>query len=131
MAAITLSHPTTRRPLSQTTRAAIWIGLLAAGQVADVVTTYVAMSRGAMEGNRLAATLLDLGGIQLLAVVKLVLVVSMAAAVWMVVRYRERESHGRSALAAELVWRGVQLCVIVLAVTALHNLSVIQDIGPL
>ena len=98
-------------------RIAIWVLLLGLGQVADLLTTEAAMARGATEANSVAAGILSIGGLDLLWLVKCVLVVAMAAAVLMV--------RTRWPRAGSLVWRGLQFSVVVLAVTALHNLSVI------
>src|SRR5438270_6835947 len=105
-------------------RIAIWVLLLALGQLADLLTTQAAMARGAIEANSVAAGLLAAGGLGLLWLVKGGLVVAMAAAV-LLVRRDWSDPERRSAIAGALVWRGLQLCVVVLAMTAVHNLSVI------
>ena len=104
-----------------------WVVLLALGQLADLVTTQVAMSRGAMEGNAVAAVIMGIGGLGLLWVVKSVLVVAMALAVHLVRRYWDSTRDHRAVIAGTLVWRGLQLCVLVLAFTAIHNFSVITQ----
>jgi hypothetical protein len=103
---------------------AIWVLLLALGQLADLLTTQVAMARGAVEANQVAAGLLATGGLGLLWVIKFSLVVAMTAAV-LLVRRCWSVPERRAAVAGALVWRGLQLCVVVLAMTAVHNLSVI------
>lgn len=106
-----------------------WVSLLALGQLADLVTTQVAMSKGGMEANQVAAVLMAIGGLGLLWAVKAFLVAAMASAVWLVRRYWAESQDHRWAFAGALVWRGLQLCVVVLALTALHNLSVINQLG--
>jgi hypothetical protein len=105
-------------------RIAIWVLLLALGQLADLLTTQAAMARGAIESNSVAAGLLAAGGLGLLWLIKGSLVVAMTAAMLLVRRYWAAPER-RAAFAGALVWRGLQLCVVVLAVTAIHNLSVI------
>ncbi|HEY8642929.1 MAG TPA: hypothetical protein VIO84_09190 [Candidatus Dormibacteraeota bacterium] len=105
-------------------RIAVWVLLLALGQLADLLTTQAAMARGAIEANSVAAGLLAAGGLGLLWVVKGSLVVAMTAAV-LLVRRCWAAPERRAAVAGALVWRGLQLCVAVLAITAMHNLSVI------
>lgn len=106
-----------------------WVSLLALGQIADLVTTQAAMARGGIEANQVAATLLTLGGLGLLWFVKGLLVIAMAASAVLVRRYWADSHDPRWAFAGSLVWRGLQLCVVVLALTALHNFTVIGQLG--
>ena len=106
----------------------IWVLLLTGGQAADLLTTRVDMSQGAVEGNWLAAALLDAGGLPLLVVVKMALVLAMALAIVIVSVYAHAHPSHRSRLATLVVWRGLQLCVIVLAATALHNVVVLAEL---
>lgn len=104
-------------------RIALWVGLLGLGQLADLLTTQAAMARGAVEANQIAAGLLTAGGLPLLWIIKAFLVAAMAVAVLLVRKYWLAGRRG--ALAGAAVWRGLQLCVFVLAFTAIHNLGVI------
>ena len=106
-------------------RVAVWVGLLGLGQVADLLTTQAAMARGAIEANQVAAGLLAAGGLPLLWIIKAFLVAAMAGAVLLVRNYWLSDHGHRGALAGTVVWRGLQLCVYVLAFTAIHNLGVI------
>jgi hypothetical protein len=110
-------------------RIIIWVVLLALAQVADLVTTQAAMSRGAVEGNMIASGIMGAGGIALLWLVKGMLVAAMAVAVWLVRRYWDSTRDGRAAVVATLVWRGLQVCVAVLAFTAIHNVAVMTGIA--
>lgn len=109
--------------------AAAWVMLLALGQLADLLTTQAAMSRGAIEGNAVAAVIMGMGGLGLLGVVKSALVAAMAAAMWAVTRYWDGPGDRGAALAAALVYRGLQLCVVILAATALNNLNVLRSMA--
>jgi hypothetical protein len=108
-----------------TSRVVLWVALLGLGQVADLLTTQAAMARGAIEANQVAAGLLSAGGLPLLWIIKAVLVAAMAAAVVLVRHHWLAGTQRRGALAGAVVWRGLQLCVFVLAFTAVHNLGVI------
>ena len=98
-----------------------WIGLLSLAQIADLVTTQIDMSQGGVEANLVAAELMALGGIGLLSVVQIGLVVAMAIAVVVIDRFGRKERGSTAAMAHVLIWRATQVCVIVLAATALHN----------
>jgi hypothetical protein len=102
--------------------------LLAAGQAADLLTTRVDMSQGAIEGNSLAAALMSSGGLRLLMLVKVLLVAAMAVALFFLSVYTTSHPGARARLARQVVWRGLQLCVIVLAATALHNVVVLAEL---
>lgn len=110
-------------------RVGAWVLLLGLGQLADLITTQAAMARGAVEGNVVAAGILDTGGLALLWAVKALLVVAMAIAIWLVKRYWDGDHNHRGAVAATVVWRGLQVCVAVLALTAVHNLAVIGGVS--
>ena len=114
---------TTRRPVWA------WIGLLGLAQLADLLTTQADMARGGVEANWVAAGLLAVGGLGLLWVVKLGLVAAMGTAALLTARYRGTEQDGLPAgLVEALVWRGIQVCVVVLAVTAVHNAMILGQL---
>ena len=106
----------------------MWIILLAGGQFADLLTTRIDMARGAIEGNWMTAALLDAGGMPLLLIVKVLLVAAMAVAVAIVSLYGASHPGSKARLATQVVWRGLQLCVVVLAATSLHNVIVLAEI---
>jgi hypothetical protein len=121
MAIIQKNPPTTERILG-------WIGLLTLAQLADLLTTHLDMNFGAVEGNQIAATLLREGGLWYLWFVKLLLVIALIAVALLIQRYRDQSPGPRSDLAQLLLWRGVQLCVLVLAGTALYNFALLGEI---
>lgn len=108
---------------------AAWIALLGLAQLADLVTTQASMARGGVEANWVAAGLLALGGLALLGAVKLGLVVAMGAAAVLIARHRAADSSLASDLADRIVWRGIQACVVVLAVTAVHNVAILGQLS--
>ncbi len=110
---------------------AAWVLLLALAQLADLLTTQAAMERGAVEGNAVAAFLLSTGGPGLLGLAKYLLVVAMALAAWTATGRWEAAPDPRWAVAGALVWRGLQVCVVVVGLAAIHNLAVIRVLpGP-
>ena len=106
-----------------------WVLLLALGQLADLTTTQAAMSKGAVDGNVFAAGILAVGGLALLWMVKGTLVAAMAVSVVLVRRYWGGSRDWRAGLVRTLLWRGLQACVVVLSVTAVHNLAVMSGIA--
>ncbi len=103
--------------------------MLAVAQACDLLTTQVDMERGGVEANQVAANLMEMGGLAMLWFVKFALVAAMALAAVLTHRYWQRHGNRRSALAQALVWRGLQVCVVVLAVTAARNVSVLAQIA--
>lgn len=116
-----------RAPVSRPVAA--WIGLLGLAQLADLVTTQADMARGGVEANWVAAGLLAVGGLALLWAVKLGLVVAMAVAAVLIGRHRAGESSPASDLAYTVVWRGIQACVVVLGLTAVHNVAILGQLS--
>ncbi len=109
-------------------RLALWAALLAAGQMADMLTTGADMSYGAIEANRMAAGVISTGGMVLLGALKLALVLVMIAAVALAESYSRQFPGRRAALARILVWRAMQICAVMLVATALHNVLVLAQI---
>lgn len=105
----------------------LWIALLALTQLVDVLTTKVDIGHGAMEGNAVAATVLGSHGYIGLLVVKFALVAAMAAAVVLVHAYKRDHPGRRAEVAQRVVWHGLQICVVVLALTGLHNVLVLAS----
>jgi hypothetical protein len=106
----------------------IWLALLGLTQLVDVLTTRVDILRGAIEANAVAANVLHLRGYVGLLIVKLALVGAMAGAVALVHAYAREHPGPRAKLAERVVWHGLQLCVVVLALTGLHNVLVLASL---
>jgi hypothetical protein len=117
-----LSNP--RRP----PRWWLWLALLGLTQVVDVLSTRVDILRGAMEANVVAANVLQLRGYVGLLIVKLALVAAMGGAVALVHAYSREHPGPRARVAERVVWHGLQLCVVVLALTGLHNVLVLASL---
>ena len=106
----------------------VWILLLACGQAADLLTTRVDIARGAREGNAVVANLLVSGGFEAVVAVKLALVLAMILIVLIVRRYAEAHPGGRAQMATSVAWRGLQLSVLAVTITSLHNVAVLAQI---
>jgi len=105
----------------------IWIALLTLTQLTDVLTTKVDIVRGAAEANAITGNVLESRGYIGLLLVKFALVAAMAGAVVLVRAYSREHPGPRARLAQSVVWRGLQLCVVVLALTGLHNVLVLAS----
>jgi hypothetical protein len=102
----------------------IWLALLAQAQMADVITTQADTFRGGVEANHTAAFIMQVGGLGLFWVLKLMLVVGMAFAVSLAFRYRQRHPGRHAELCVGLVARTMQFCVVLLTLAVLGNASV-------
>ena len=102
----------------------IWLALLAQAQMADVITTQADTFRGGIEANQAAAFVMQVGGLGLFWVLKLLLVLGMAFAAWLAFRYRERHPGGHAELCVGMVARTMRLCVLLLTLAVLGNASV-------
>jgi hypothetical protein len=107
----------------------IWVALLAQAQMADVITTQADTFRGGIEANHAAAFIMQVGGLGLFWVLKLLLVLGMALAVSLAFRYRDRHPGRNAELCVGLVARTIQLCVVVLTITVLGNASVAAQLN--
>lgn len=102
--------------------------MLASGQAADIWTTRVDLSRGALEANATVASLLHLGGFWLVFLVKAAMVIAMLLVIVMVHRYTGATPGRRGQRVRNFAWRGLQFCVVILTVTALHNVVVLAEL---
>jgi hypothetical protein len=106
-----------------------WILLLAAAQMADVITTGVDMARGGVEANHLVATLMSIGGLQLVFVLKLLLVLALAVAVLVLKRYADSHPSPGARVAHTFVWRAIQISVVGLVLVAVNNTALLAQIA--
>jgi len=108
-------------------RAAVWAGLLAAAQAADVVTSAVDMARGTVESTAATAQLLDRGGLALMLAAKL-LVAGAAAAVLGLAALRIRRGAGGANITFRLALAAVQVGTIAVVWTSLNNVALLSSI---
>ena len=107
----------------------IWLALLGQAQMADVITTQADTFRGGIEANHTAALIMQVGGVGLFWVLKVVLVLGMALAVALAFRYRERHPGRHAELCLGLVARTTQVCVMLLTMAVLGNASVAAQLS--
>lgn len=106
-----------------------WILLLTAAQMADVITTGVDMAHGGIEANHLVATLMNVGGLQLVFVLKLLLVLALSVAVLLLKRYADRHPSPGARAAHAFVWRAIQISVVGLVLVAVNNTALLAQIA--
>ena len=107
----------------------IWVGLLAAAQLTDLVTTEMDRLRGGIEANQFAAFVLMVGGAGLFLTLKLAVVAGMGAAALVALRYRRKHPGERAERCLDVVARTLQGSVALLTVTALSNAHVAAEIA--
>lgn len=107
----------------------VWVGLLGMAQMADLITTEVDRLRGGIEANQFAAFVLMVGGAGLFLVLKLAVVLGMAAAVLIALRFRRNHPGERAERCLDIVARTLQVSVVLLTVTAVGNAHVAVEIA--
>lgn len=103
----------------------VWLVLLCLAELADLVTTRADRLQGGIEANQVAAFALGIGGPGLFWMLKLSLVLAMAATVLLALRLSRGFPAGRAAIVRRYVARSIQLCVLILTVAAIGNLMVL------
>jgi hypothetical protein len=107
----------------------LWSALLLGSQTTDTLTTAIDRARGAMEAMPISAQLLDVGGVTLFWVFKLLIVAGAAAA--LVAAAHKATEHGhplsRFTFRASLV--AVQATTVCLACVSLSNLALLSSIS--
>lgn len=107
----------------------IWVGLLGAAQIADLITTEVDRVAGGIETNQFAEFVLSVGGAGLFLALKLMVVAGMAVAVIVALRFRRNHPGQRAERCLEVVARTLQGSVVLLTVTAVGNAHVAAQIA--
>lgn len=102
----------------------LWVILLAIAQMADVITTQADTLRGGIEASHTSALIMNVGGPGLFGALKLSLVLGMALAGTLALRYRARNPGRYGELCVGVVARTIQLCVVLLTLAVLGNASV-------
>ena len=98
----------------------VWIALLGAIELTDVLTTAMGQARGAIEAMPVSAAVIDSGGMMLFVVVKLALVILVAGAVLLALRWMRNGHPGADAVFA-FTLSSVRVATVALAVVSLHN----------
>jgi hypothetical protein len=97
-----------------------WIVLLAAIEFTDILTTAIGHAEGAVEAMPVSAAVIASGGITMFVVVKLALVVAVATAIVLALRWTERGTPGAHTLFTFTLW-SVRVATVALALVSLHN----------
>jgi len=106
----------------------LWSGLLLGSQTADTLTTAMDRARGAVEAMPISAEMLEVGGVALFWVFK-VMIVAAAAAALIAAAHRVRSDPRRfSRLTFRLSLVAVQAVTICLAFVSLSNVALLGSI---
>jgi len=109
-------------------RALLWSGLLLGSQATDTLTTAIDRARGAVEAMPISAQMLEVGGVALFWVFK-VMVVAAAAAALLAAAHKARSDPRRfSRLTFQVSLVAVQAVTICLAFISLSNVAVLGSI---
>jgi predicted small integral membrane protein len=106
-------------------RLKLWLLLLGLAELADLITTRADRLLGGIEANHVSAFALGAGGPMLFWGLKLCLVLAMAVAVMLAIRFARAVHDRRAQIVKVTVARGLQVCVLVLTVAALGNVTVL------
>lgn len=98
----------------------VWIALLGAIEFTDILTTAIGHAQGAIEAMPVSAAVIARGGIALFIIVKLALVVAVAGAILVAMRWMERGRPGAGTLFSFTLW-SVRIATVALAFVSLHN----------
>jgi hypothetical protein len=102
--------------------------LLAAIEFTDILTTAIGHSKGAIEAMPVSAAVIQTGGIAMFVIVKLALVVAVASAVLLALRWMRRGTPGASTLFSFTLW-SVRIATVALAIVSLHNAVLLTSLN--
>jgi hypothetical protein len=105
----------------------VWIALLGAIESLDILTTGMGRALGAMESMPISAAVINQGGMSLFVVVKVALVVAVAAAVLLTLRWTRKGRQGAGTLFA-FTLSSVRIATVALALVSLHNAVLISSL---
>jgi hypothetical protein len=97
-----------------------WVGLLGVIEFTDILTTAIGHAKGAVEAMPVSAAVIASGGIVMFIVVKMALVIAVATAIFLALRWMERGTPGASTLFVFTLW-SVRVATVALALVSLHN----------
>jgi hypothetical protein len=104
----------------------VWIALLSAIESMDIMTTDLGRARGAVESMPISAAVINHGGMMLFVVVKVALVIAVAAAVLLALRWMRRGRDGASIL-YYFTLSSIRIATVALAIVILHNAVLIKS----
>lgn len=97
-----------------------WIGLLGAIEFTDILTTAIGHAEGAVEAMPVSAAVIASGGMAMFIVVKMALVIAVATAIFLALRWMEHGTPGANTLFSFTLW-SVRVASVALALVSLHN----------
>lgn len=97
-----------------------WIVLLGAIEFTDILTTAIGHAEGAVEAMPVSAAVIAGGGMAMFVIVKIALVIAVATAIFLALRWMERGTPGASTLFNFTLW-SVRVATVALALVSLHN----------
>ena len=106
----------------------LWSGLLLGSQAADTLTTAIDRARGAVEAMPVSAQLLEVGGVALFWVFKVMIVAAAAAALIAAAHKVREDPHRYSRLTFRFSLIAVQAVTICLACVSLSNVALLGSI---
>jgi hypothetical protein len=109
-------------------QAVLWSGLLLGSQATDTLTTAIDRARGAVEAMPISAQLLEVGGVTLFWVFKVMIVAAAAAALIAAAHKVREDPHRFSRLTFRLSLLAVQAVTICLAGISLSNVALLGSI---
>ncbi|TMG14410.1 MAG: hypothetical protein E6I00_00515 [Chloroflexi bacterium] len=109
-------------------RALLWSGLLLGSQATDTLTTAIDRARGAVEAMPISAQMLEVGGVALFWVFKVMIVAAAAAALLAAAHNARSDPRRFSRLTFQCSLVAVQAVTICLAFTSLSNVAVLGSI---
>jgi hypothetical protein len=98
----------------------VWIALLGAIEFTDILTTAIGQAKGAIEAMPVSAAVIQSGGMGMFVAVKLALVVAVATAILLALRWMRHGRPGASTLFA-FTLSSVRVATVALAIVSLHN----------
>ena len=109
-------------------QAMLWSGLLLGSQATDTLTTAIDRARGAVEAMPISAQMLEVGGVALFWVFKVMIVAAAAAALLAAAHNARSDPRRFSRLTFQCSLVAVQAVTICLAFTSLSNVAVLGSI---
>ena len=106
----------------------LWSGLLLGSQATDTLTTAIDRARGAVEAMPISAQLLEVGGVTLFWVFKVMIVAAAASALIAAAHKVREDPHRFSRLTFRLSLLAVQAVTICLAGISLSNVALLGSI---
>lgn len=110
-------------------QALLWSGLLLGSQVTDTLTTATDRARGAIEFMPVSAQALDVGGVALFWVVKVLVVAGAAALLVAAARKAKEDDHRLSRFTFRTALIAVQAVTVCLACVSVSNLALLSSIS--